>query len=157
MFDRSSEPTAHTGGVSEDPDDPVRAGINRVLYALYPRVTITTNDDGSATGTAEYWPEPEHQGAVGWVHGGLSATVIDFVSARTAKVALSSRVATGTFDLRYRGPLKLDGGPYEVTASTNEPTGRTVRVKATFPFRMRLWSRALSSSSRSRSGPSRTP
>lgn len=112
--------------------DESRAGVRRVMRALYPSVTITeTNDDGSVAGEATFMPEPEHQGAPGWVHGGLSATVLDFVSAKLARAALSSRVATGTLDLRYRQPVVLDGGPFVVTGSTNAPLGRTVRVNTT--------------------------
>jgi len=102
----------------------------RVMRALYPEVTTVANPDGSLSGSASFTPQPEHVGAPGWVQGGLSATVLDFVSARVAGVALELKVVTGTFDLRYRQPVLLDGGPYRVEANTDVPRTKTVRVTA---------------------------
>lgn len=102
--------------------------LRRVLRPLYPKVTISSDADEAIHGQALFVPEPEHVGAPGWVQGGLSATVLDYVSARIANAALSSRVATGTLDLRYRQPVLLDGGPYRVEGSAPVPSGRTVRV-----------------------------
>ena len=101
------------------------------MRALYPPVTITDGTQGTAvTGFADFSPLPPHQGAPGWVQGGLSATVLDYVSARIAKAALGSPVATGTLDLRYRQPVLLDGGPYRVEGESDRPRSRTVRVRA---------------------------
>ena len=112
------------------PEETARSAVRRVMSGLYPSVTTSKNEtgDGSATGSAMYDPEPEHMGAPGWVHGGLSATVLDFVSARIANEALDSRVATGTLELRYRQPLLIDAGPFEVVGWTEEPRSRTVSV-----------------------------
>lgn len=102
-----------------------------VLRHLYPPVTIITGaGDGVVSGSASFEPQPEHAGAPEWVQGGLSATVLDYVSARVANAALSSKVATGTLDLRYRQPVRLDGGPYRVEGSAPITEGRTTRVRA---------------------------
>lgn len=100
------------------------------MSALYPDVNIARQSNGAFSGSATYAPEKEHTGAPGWVQGGLSATVLDFVSARVAGAALNSSVATGTLDLRYRQPVLIDGGPYAVVGSCDDPSGRTVRVRA---------------------------
>ncbi len=105
--------------------------VERVIRALYPSVTITSGAAGTSVGGfAEFNPEPAHVGAPGWVQGGLSATVLDFVCARLASEALGSKVATGTLDLRYRQPVLVDGGPYNVVGETGHPRSRTVRVTA---------------------------
>lgn len=110
-------------------DESGRAAAKRIMSALYPEVVISASGEGF-TGTAVYSPEKEHTGAPGWVQGGLSATVLDYVSARIARAALESPVATGTLDLRYRQPILIDAGPYEVVGSSDEPRSRTVRVHA---------------------------
>ncbi len=100
------------------------------MSALYPNVTITVEPSGQVFGTAVYAPEREHTGAPGWVQGGLSATVLDFISARVAGAALNSRIATGTLDLRYRQPVLIREGPYDVVGSCTPTNARTVRVHA---------------------------
>lgn len=106
------------------------AATERVMRALYPSVSSALAEDGSAEGQATFTPQPEHVGAPGWVQGGLSATVLDFVCARLASEALSMKVATGTLDLRYRQPVLLSGGPYVVSGRTEVPRSRSVRVRA---------------------------
>lgn len=102
-----------------------------VLRHLYPPVTVSADEaTQQVSGFATFRPRPEHAGAPEWVHGGLSATVLDYVSARIAKEALTSRVATATLDLRYRQPVRLDGGPYRVEASAPITSTRTTRVRA---------------------------
>lgn len=97
--------------------------LERVLGALRPAVHI----DGPV-GVAVFEPEPEHRGNPGWLHGGLAATVLDHVLARTAAAALGQRVVTGTLDLRYPRPVLLDAGPYRVRAEAAPVRGRMVRV-----------------------------
>ena len=111
-------------------DAAIASNSERIMRALYPDVSTDLSDDGSASGFASFAPQPEHVGAPGWVQGGLSAAVLDFVCARLASTALDMKVVTGTLDLRYRQPVLLDGGPYNVEGSTDEPRSRTVRVSA---------------------------
>ena len=107
------------------------ADLRRVLQHLYPPVTVTADAGlGVVSGSANFDPQPEHAGAPEWVQGGLSATVLDYLSARIANAALSSKVATGTLDLRYRQPVRLDGGPYRIEGSAPITDGRTTRVRA---------------------------
>ena len=100
--------------------------LRRVLLGLHPEVST----DGM-TGSARFEPLPEHRGAPGWVHGGFLATVLDHFCARIARTALGGPVATGTLDLRYRQPVLLDGGPYQLEGTAEPPRGRTVHVRAT--------------------------
>jgi len=102
----------------------------RIMRALYPELTTTGTPGGVLSGAAAFSPQPEHVGAPGWVQGGLSATVLDWFCARLAGETLQMKVATGTLDLRYRQPVKLDGGPYRVDGATDAPRTKTVRVKA---------------------------
>ncbi|MFV0257684.1 MAG: PaaI family thioesterase [Acidimicrobiales bacterium] len=100
--------------------------VTEVLGALHPPVTV---EDGH--GTAWFRPLPEHRGNPGWLHGGLAATLLDHVSARTAAAALGNLpVVTGTLDLRYHTPVALDGGPYRGEASVERVVARAVRVRA---------------------------
>ena len=99
--------------------------VSRVFAALHPPITVA---DGAATGRFE--PQPEHRGNPGWLHGGMAATVLDHLCARTASSALGGvRVVTGTLDLRYPRPVPLQGGPYELWAEHDPARGRMVRVR----------------------------
>lgn len=111
-------------------DPIVQATAARIMRALYPPVSTVEHGNGVVTGEALFDPQPEHVGAPGWVQGGLSATVLDFVCARLASTSLSMKVATGTLDLRYRQPVLLRGGPYRVSGETETPRSRSVRVRA---------------------------
>lgn len=120
------ETSRETHKASEDPNV-----ARRVLEPLYPAVTIDAEPNTEAiTGHATFQPTAAHEGAPGWLQGGLSATVLDYVSARIANEALSSRVATGTLELRYRQPVRLNAGPFRVVGSAPTTERRTVRVTA---------------------------
>ncbi len=106
-------------------DEDATAALGRVFGSLHPDIEF----DG-ATGHALYHPQPEHRGNPGWLHGGLAATLLDHIGARTAAQALGAPVVTGTLDLRYRRPVPLDGGPYRLTATARSVRMRTVRVEA---------------------------
>lgn len=99
--------------------------LERVMTALRP--TVDVGGDGRSV-SGWFDPQPEHRGNVGWLHGGLAATVLDHVCARAAAVALGDRVVTGRLDLRYPHPVLLADGPYRVDAAAEEPRGRMVRV-----------------------------
>lgn len=98
--------------------------LERVFAALRPEITI----DG-AVGTGWFHPQPEHRGNPGWLHGGMAATVLDHLCARTAAAALGTRVVTGTLDLRYPQPVVLADGPYRLEAEHEPVRGRVVRVR----------------------------
>lgn len=99
--------------------------LSRVFAALHPAITV---ERGVASGLFE--PQPEHRGNPGWLHGGMAATVLDHLCARTASAALGGvRVVTGTLDLRYPRPVLLDAGPYELRGEHEAARGRMVRVR----------------------------
>ncbi len=113
-----------------EPDANPVTDIDRVMMALYPSVEIVTEGaPGETIGTAWFHPQPEHRGNSGWLQGGLAATVLDHVCARTAGAALGRRVVTGTLDLRYPKPVLLADGPYRVRAVADAPRHRMVRVR----------------------------
>jgi len=115
----------------QDIEVAVAAEMARIMRALYPTVTTSGGGGSPVSGEALFDPQAEHVGAPGWVHGGLSATVLDYFCARLASAALSMLVATGTLDLRYRQPVLLDGGPYRVAGETDKPRSKSVRVRST--------------------------
>ncbi len=100
-----------------------RAALERVFGALHPKVRFV---DGTAVALLN--PEPEHRGNPGWLHGGMAATVLDHVCARAAAAVLEAPVVTATLDLRYRQPVALDGGPFEVTAEVTQSRRGLARV-----------------------------
>ncbi len=121
----------HTWVVTEPNSAAANDDLRRVLSHLYPPVTVSSDNAARlVSGFATFTPQPEHAGAPEWMQGGLSATVLDYVAARIANQALSSKVATGTLDLRYRRPVLLTGGPYRVEGSAPIAGGRTTRVRA---------------------------
>lgn len=101
--------------------------VTQVMMALHPAVEI--DDSGLVVGRASFSPHPAHRGIEGLLHGGLAATVLDHVCARTAAAALGLHVVTGKLDVRYPKPVPLDGGPYDVWAEAEATRGRTVRVR----------------------------
>lgn len=114
-----------TDAVSSEASSRSSDDLTRVFGALHPEVTI----DGLVA-TASFRPQPELRGVAGWLHGGMAATVLDHVSARCAAAALDHRVVTGRLDLRYRHPVPLGDGPYQVWAEASAVRRRTVRVQA---------------------------
>lgn len=110
-------------------DEQVSVAVERIMRALYPSVTTSGEPGLAVTGDALFDPQPEHVGAPGWVQGGLSAAVLDYFCARLGSAALGTKVATGTLDLRYRQPVLLDGGPYQLSGGTETPRSRSVRVR----------------------------
>lgn len=104
-------------------DDPV----TQVMMALHPTVEI--DDATPVVGRATFHPHQAHRGIEGLLHGGLAATVLDHVCARTAAAELGLHVVTGKLDVRYPQPVPLAGGPYAVWAEAEASRGRTVRVR----------------------------
>lgn len=104
---------------------PIVDDLSRVFAALHPTITV---DGVVASGVFE--PQPEHRGNPGWLHGGMAATVLDHLCARTASSALGGvRVVTGTLDLRYPRPVSIAEGPYRLWAEHDPARGRIVRVR----------------------------
>lgn len=122
--------------------DDGRDAVTRVLMALHPEVEIeavgarggpavTLGGEGATTvARAWFYPQPEHRGNHGWLHGGFAATILDHVCARAAAGSLGERVVTGRLELKYRRPVALTAGPYLVTATAWAPRRRTVKVVA---------------------------
>lgn len=81
-----------------------------------------------ATAFARFDPQPEYKGPPNYLHGGLAATVLDHVCAKLAMATLGGAVATGTLDLRYRKPVRLDTGPYSVVATADRSRRGSVRI-----------------------------
>ena len=98
--------------------------LDRVFGALHPAISIDGN-----VGSGWFEPQAEHRGNPGWLHGGMAATVLDHLCARTAAAALGGRVITGTLDLRYRQPVLLGGGPYLLRAEHEQARRSVVRVR----------------------------
>lgn len=90
---------------------------------------MVAGEDGTWTAAALFDPLPEHRGNAGWLHGGLAATVLDHVCARAGSAALGQRVVTGRLDLRYRAPVLLADGPFDVVATAAVARSRTVQVR----------------------------
>lgn len=99
--------------------------VSRIFAALHPSITVV---DAVASGSFD--PQPEHRGNPGFLHGGMAATVLDHLCARTASSALGGvRVVTGTLDLRYPRPVPIEGGPYRLWAEHDPARSRMVRVR----------------------------
>lgn len=114
-----------TGRSTRSPYAPIVDELTRVFAALHPTITVSGN-----VASGLFHPQPEHRGNPGWLHGGMAATVLDHLCARTASSALGGvRVVTGTLDLRYPRPVSLDDGPYELWAEHDPARGRMVRVR----------------------------
>jgi len=58
--------------------------------------------------TAWFRPRPEHRGAPGVLHGGVSAAAVDEIAVWAGIVFAGVVTVTGTLDLRYRRPVPID-------------------------------------------------
>ena len=71
--------------------------------------------------SSAFLPRPEHQGAPGFLHGGVAATALDETMAALGFVIDGTHCVTATLELRYRKPVPLDGRPLRIEAWTDNP------------------------------------
>jgi acyl-coenzyme A thioesterase PaaI-like protein len=89
------------------------------------RMQFVTTDEGV---TATFWPKEFHQGAPGFLHGGVAATALDETMAAVGWLVDGQRMVTGTLELRYRRPVPLDGLPLTIHAWSEGPSRRHRRM-----------------------------
>ena len=65
---------------------------------------------------ARFDPRPEHRGPPGYVHGGMTAAVLDEVMASVGWMLDETPCVTARLELRFRKGVPLDGGPVRVEA-----------------------------------------
>src|SRR3954468_20801098 len=80
--------------------------------------------DGRQVLVGMFTPGPEHQGAEGFLHGGMAATVLDETMAGISYALDRGRTVTGTLNLRYRRPVPLAAAPLQVEAWQDREGGR---------------------------------
>jgi len=69
-------------------------------------------------------PGEQHQGAPGFVHGGVAATWLDETMAALGYVLDRVHCVTATLNLRYRRPVPLDVGEVRLEAWRDRPESR---------------------------------
>ena len=77
--------------------------------------------------TGRFVPGSAQEGPPGHVHGGVSAAVLDVLTARLAGVGLGQRVVTARLDLRFRRALALHT-QHLLVAELVRVSGRRARV-----------------------------
>jgi acyl-coenzyme A thioesterase PaaI-like protein len=65
---------------------------------------------------AVFRPRPDHEGAPGFLHGGVAATCLDETMAALGFVLDRTHCVTATLNLRYRRPVPLDVGEVRLEA-----------------------------------------
>lgn len=90
-------------------DNPIGLGLD-----------FSRSGDGIAS---VFRPRPEHQGAPGFLHGGVAATALDETMAAVGWVLDQVHWVTATLELKYRRPVPLDGAPLRVEAWREAATG----------------------------------
>ncbi len=91
-----------------------------------PPLVATDTPDGRATGRVTVGKP--HEGPPGLVHGGVVATLLDHVLARSLRAAGRGGL-TATLTVRYRRPVHL-GVPLLLTAEMGETDGRRTTAHA---------------------------
>jgi acyl-coenzyme A thioesterase PaaI-like protein len=91
-----------------------------------PPLVATDTPDGRATGRVTVGKA--HEGPPGLVHGGVVATLLDHVLARSLRAAGRGGL-TATLTVRYRRPVHL-GVPLLLTAGMGETDGRRTTAHA---------------------------
>jgi acyl-coenzyme A thioesterase PaaI-like protein len=72
--------------------------------------------DGRTVLVGLFRPGPQHQGARGFLHGGMAATALDEAMSGVSYALDHVRTVTGTLNLRYRRPVPLSAQPLRVEA-----------------------------------------
>ncbi|GAA3196198.1 PaaI family thioesterase [Actinocorallia longicatena] len=101
--------------------------VTGVLNAIAPPIDVVTLEDGSVH--AEFTLTDVYEGPPTFVHGGVSALILDHVLGAAA-AANGTPGMTATLDLRYRRPTP-HGVPLVVTARTVRNEGRKTWADAT--------------------------
>jgi acyl-coenzyme A thioesterase PaaI-like protein len=73
---------------------------------------------------ARFVPRPEHRGVPGFLHGGVSATVLDETMASVGYMLDGVHCVTATLDLKYRRPVPLNGDELRIEAWRDDPRPR---------------------------------
>ena len=102
-----------------------RAPLNPVTGTVNPwsmPMTVTAMPDGTVLG--EVTLRRVHEGPPGWVHGGISALLLDQILGHAAAVAGHPAMTAG-LNLRYKRPTPY-GEPLRVTAEFTGTDGRKI-------------------------------
>jgi acyl-coenzyme A thioesterase PaaI-like protein len=73
---------------------------------------------------AVFEPRAEHEGAPGFVHGGVAATCLDETMAALGYVLDRIHCVTATLNLRYRRPVPITVGAVRLEAWRDRPESR---------------------------------
>jgi acyl-coenzyme A thioesterase PaaI-like protein len=69
------------------------------------RLFFYTDDEGRCI--ARFWPEPEHQGYPGQLHGGIISTLLDETMGRVL-VRQNVWAITGRLEVKFSNPVPMD-------------------------------------------------
>lgn len=123
---RDAPPFAMTGG-DHRMDRQVANPVTGRLNPFAPPVDLEVTSDGIVRG--EFTLGPVHEGPPSYVHGGVSAMVLDQVLGMAA-AATGTPGMTATLETRYRRPTPL-GVPLLVEAKASRVEGRKVFASGT--------------------------
>jgi acyl-coenzyme A thioesterase PaaI-like protein len=110
--------------------------------AIAPPMVIHHDDDGRAW--SEFSLSGAYEGPPGWVHGGISALVLDHILGEAASEGLTKPKFTGTITLKYLrgtplGPLRadawidrMDGSKTYARGTLSDAEGVTVEAEGVF-------------------------
>jgi acyl-coenzyme A thioesterase PaaI-like protein len=73
---------------------------------------------------ARFSPRRRHQGAPGFLHGGMAATALDETMAALGYALDRVHCVTATLELRYRRPVPLASQPLRIEAWRDRPEPR---------------------------------
>src|SRR3954468_23421237 len=73
---------------------------------------------------ALFSPRGDHEGAPGFLHGGVAATCLDETMAALGYVLDRVHCVTATLNLRYRRPVPIDAAPLRLEAWRDRPESR---------------------------------
>jgi acyl-coenzyme A thioesterase PaaI-like protein len=70
---------------------------------------------------ATFTPRKEHRGVPGFLHGGVSSTVLDETMASLGFMLDGVHCVTATLELKFRKPVALTGDPLRIEAWRDNP------------------------------------
>lgn len=74
-------------------------------------------------------PEPQFQGYINIIHGGIQATLMDEIASWVVFIKLQTGGVTSSLKTKFRKPFRLDQGPATLRAKLLNKKGRVAEIE----------------------------
>ena len=74
-------------------------------------------------------PDPQYQGYINIIHGGVQATLMDEIASWVVFIKLKTGGVTSRLSSRFRKPVLVNEGPLTIRARLKEHSGRIAAIE----------------------------